>query len=96
MLSVPVEPAFAAIVTTGPMTLPPSAIVSVPVPELPILNPAMSLQSGARAGHRHGTVRACAVADICDEGVISMTLPPFATVRVPVPKLPILSPACVH
>jgi hypothetical protein len=23
-----------------------------------------------------------------------MTLPPFATVRVPVPKLPILSPAC--
>ena len=95
MLSVPVEPAFVAIVTVGAMTLPPSAIVSVPVPELPILNPAMSLQREPAPVTVTVPCEPTAWPMLVTRGVISMTLPPFAIVRVPVPKLPILSPPLV-
>ena len=43
MLSVPIAPAFVAI-TIGPLTTPPSAIVSVPVPRLPMFTPELLLQ----------------------------------------------------
>ena len=56
------------------------------------VHPRTVAPSGARAGHRHRTLRACTIADVGGEGVILMTVPPFAIVSVPVPKLPILSP----
>jgi hypothetical protein len=43
MLSVPIALAFVAI-TIGPVTMPPSAIVSVPVPRLPTFTPELLLQ----------------------------------------------------
>ena len=43
MFSVPIAPAFVAIIT-GPATMPPSAIVSVPVPRLPMFTPELLLQ----------------------------------------------------
>ena len=42
MLSVPIDPALVAI-ATGPATTPPSEIVSVPIPRLPMFNPKVLL-----------------------------------------------------
>jgi hypothetical protein len=91
MLSVPLEPAFAAI-ATGPATTPLSATVSVPVPRLPMFTPRMLLQ--LEPGPVTVTVP-CEPAPLPMLAVfkaILMTFPPFAIVREPVPKLPILSP----
>ena len=94
MLSVPTAPAFAAI-TTGPspLTTPLSAIVSVPVPELPMFSPKVLLQAEPAP---------VTVAKPCEPAPLPMlatvpmvalvTFPPFAIVSVPLPKLPILSP----
>jgi hypothetical protein len=43
MLSVPIAPAFVAI-TKGPVTMPLSAIVSMPMPNLAMLTPELLLQ----------------------------------------------------
>ena len=94
MLSVPIEPALFAITTLGVATMPPSAIVSVPVPELPILIPAMSLQREPAPVTVTVPCEPAPSPMLVRRGVISMTLPPFAIMRVPVPKLPILSPPC--
>src|SRR5579863_5801864 len=92
MLSVPIDPAFAAIVTVGAMTLPLSAIVSAPAPESPILIPAMSLQREPAPVTVTAPCEPAPLPMLVTRGVMSMTLPPFAIVRAPAPKLPILNP----
>jgi hypothetical protein len=82
MLSVPIAPAFVAI-TKGPVTMPLSAIVSMPMPNLAILTELL-LQVEA-AGHRHRTLRVCTIADFGGEAVLMMTIPPIAIVSVPGP-----------
>jgi hypothetical protein len=92
MLRVPIEPAFAAITTVGAVTVPPSAIESVPMPELPIFTPELLLQ--VEPGPVTLTVP-CEPARspmLAAKAVSLMTAPPFAIVSVPIPKLPILSP----
>ena len=91
IFSVPIAPAFVAI-TIGPLTTPPSAIVRVPVPRLPMLTPSRLLQ--LEPGPVTVTVP-------CEPNPLPMlatlevrltTLPPLSIVSAPVPKLPILSP----
>jgi hypothetical protein len=62
-VTVPREPAPLPMLAAKPvslMTVPPFAIVSVPVPKLPMLSPPPGLlrPDGAHAGHRHRTSRA--------------------------------------
>ena len=90
MLSVPVEPAFVAI-TTGPVTMPLFAIVSVPVPKLPMFTPELLLQMEPAPVTVTVPCEPGALPTLAVKAVL-MTVPPFAIVSVPVPKLPILSP----
>ena len=92
MFSVPVAPAFVAI-TIGPVTTPPSAMVSVPVPRLPMFSPKLLLQvepAPVTVTAPFEPIPLPILAVLA--AVILMTLPPFAIVSVPVPKLPILRP----
>ena len=62
-LTVPSEPAPLPMLAARAvilMTVPPFAIVSEPVPKLPILSPPLRsvVPTGARAGHRHRARRA--------------------------------------
>ena len=91
MLSVPIEPAFVAIVT-GPATTPPSAIVSVPVPRLPMFTPELLLQVEPAPVTVTVPCEPAPLPMLAVKAVLLMTVPPFAIVSVPVPKLPILSP----
>src|SRR4051794_18730692 len=90
-LSVPVAPAFIAIVT-DPATTPPSAIVSVPMPELPTLTPELLIQLEPAPVTVTVPSEFAALPMLAVKLVKLKTVPPFAIVSVPVPKLPILSP----
>ena len=92
MLSVPVEPAFAAITTDGAVTTPPSAIVSVPAPELPTFTPELLLQAEPAPATLTVPCEPAPLPILAAKAVSLMTAPPFVIVSVPVPKLPILSP----
>ena len=48
--------------------MPPSAIVSVPVPRVANVHPRTVAPDRARAGHRHRTLRAYAIADVGGDG----------------------------
>ena len=72
--------------------MPPSAIVSVPVPKLPIFTPELLLQREPAPVTVTVPCEPARVPMLVTMGVISMTLPPFAIMSVPVPKLPMLSP----
>ena len=76
ILTVPIAPVFAAI-TIGAVTMPPSAIVSVPVPELPILTPAMSLQREPAPVTVTVPCEPAPLPMLVTKGVISITLPPL-------------------
>ena len=93
MLSVPIAPAFVAI-TTGPQ-LDNAAVRNRERARAQVANvqPEVLPQVEPGAGHRHRSLRACTIADVGGRrGEILMTVPPFAIMSVPVPKLPILSP----
>ena len=72
--------------------MPPSAIVSVPVPRLPMLIPELLLQREPAPVTVTVPCEPAPSPMLADKAVISMTIPPFVIVSVPVPKLPILSP----
>ena len=92
MLSVPTAPAFVAI-TTGPaVTMPLSAIVSVPLPELPMFSPEMLLQVEPAPVTVTVPSEPAAWPMLAAKALLLMTVPPSAIVSVPEPKLPILSP----
>ena len=74
------------------MTTPPSAIVSVPVPKLPMFTPELLLQVEPAPVTVTVPCEPAPLPMLAVKAVILMTLPPFAIVSVPVPKLPILSP----
>ena len=77
--------------------MPPSAIVSVPVPKLPMFTPELLLQ--VEPGPVTVTVPCCEPAllpMLAAKAVLLMTIPPFAIVSVPVPKPPILSGFCIE
>ena len=91
MLSVPIAPGFVAILT-GPVTTPPSAIVSVPVPNYQCsTRKCWSNWSPRRPPSPYpASLQHCR----CwrPKLVLLKTVPPFVIVSEPVPKLPILSP----
>ncbi len=93
MLRVPIEPAFAAI-TVGPepVTTPPFAIVSVPVPKLPMFTPELLLQVEPVPVTVTVPREPAPSPILAVKAVLLMTVPPFSIVSVPVLKLPILSP----
>src|SRR3954454_16756033 len=92
MLSVPVAPAFAAITTVGAVTTPPSASVSVPVPELPTFTPELLLQIEPAPATLTVPSEPALLPTLAVSAVLLMTVPPFVIVSAPVPKLPILNP----
>ena len=55
--------------------MPPSAIVSVPVPRLPMIHPGTVDPGGARARHPHRTQRARTLADVGGEGGVIVDRP---------------------
>ena len=73
-------------------TIPPFAIVSVPVPKLPMLSPPLESvdPTGARAGHRHRTRRAGGQSDGAAPAM--SIVPPSWMVSVPVPNPPTTMP----
>ena len=91
MLSVPIEPGFVAIII-GPLTMPPSATVSVPVPSLPMFTPKLLLQVESAPVTVTVPREPANSPMLAVLGVSLMTVPPFAIVSVPVPKAPTLSP----
>ena len=72
--------------------MPPSAIVSVPVPKLPMLTPELLLQVEPAPVTVTVPSEPAPLPMLAAKAVLLMTVPPFAIVSVPVPKLPILSP----
>ena len=72
--------------------MPPSAIVSVPVPKLPMFTPELLLQVEPAPVTVTVPCEPAPLPMLAAKAVLLMTLPPFAIVSVPVPKLPILSP----
>ena len=74
------------------MTTPPSAIVSVPVPRLPMFTPELLLQVEPAPVTVTVPCEPAPLPMLAVKAVLLMTVPPFAIVSVPVPKLPILSP----
>jgi hypothetical protein len=93
MFSVPVDPALTATVRGPPLvTVPPSATVSVPVPKFPMFTPELLLQVEPAPVTVTVPCEPARRPMLGAKGVLLMTLPPFAIMSVPVPKLPILSP----
>ena len=72
--------------------MPPSAIVSVPVPKLPTFTPELLLQVEPAPVTVAVPCEPTALPMLAMTGVVLMTVPPFAIVSEPVPRLPILSP----
>ena len=72
--------------------MPPSAIVSVPVPSLPMFTPKLLLQVEPAPVTVTVPREPANSPMLALLGVSLMTVPPFAIVSVPVPKAPTLSP----
>ncbi len=79
-------------IVTGPLTMPPSAIVSVPVPRLPMMTPELLLQVEPAPVTITVPVEPGNAPTLAMKAVLLLTVPPFAIVSEPLPKLPILSP----
>ena len=86
MLSVPIEPAFSAIRTGPAVTTPLSAIVSVPLPKLPMFNPELLLQVEPAPVTITVPSEPTPLPMLAAKAVLLMTVPPSAIVSVPVPQ----------
>ena len=78
------------------MTLPPFAIVSVPVPKLPILSPPHVLLIQLEPGPVTVTVPFEPADCPTEPPPVLFTVPPFWMVSVPVPRPPTTRPLVVH
>ena len=72
--------------------MPPSAIVSVPVPRLPMFTPELLLQVEPAPVTVTVPSEPAPWPMLAAKAVLLLTVPPFVIVSEPVPKLPILSP----
>ena len=72
--------------------MPPSAIVSVPVPKSPMFTPELLLQVEPAPVTVTVPCEPAPSPMLAVKAVLLMTIPSFAIVSVPVPKLPIFSP----
>ena len=72
--------------------MPPSAIVSVPVPKLPMFTPELLLQVEPAPVTLTVPSEPAPWPMLAAKAVLLLTVPPFVIVSEPVPKLPILSP----
>ena len=95
MLSVPIEPALLATLKGPPgVTVPPSAIVSVPVPKLPKLSPRVLLK--LEFAPVTITVPVEPTLNPMEPPPALFTVPPFWMISVPVPKPPTTTFPFVH
>ena len=72
--------------------MPPSAIVSVPVPRLPMFTPELLVQVEPAPATVTVPSEPAPLPMLAAKAVLLLTVPPFVIVSEPVPKLPILSP----
>ena len=72
--------------------MPPSAIVSVPVPRLPMFTPELLIQVEPAPVTLTVPSEPAPWPMLAAKAVLLLTVPPFVIVSEPVPKLPILSP----
>ena len=72
--------------------MPPSAIVSVPVPRLPMFTPELLFQMEPAPATLTVPSEPAPWPMLAVKPVLLLTVPPFVIVSEPVPKLPILSP----